>query len=236
MKDKQPSRITFFQNSFDIPGSVNGEDGIEDADIIMLCTKPQEAKEAIGPIIKKGLTKQLIISIVAGYSIGKLEQILGKPFPVIRAMPNTPCEIGEGMTVLAAGKMASEQHLEWAEYLFQAAGRTMVLEEKHLDTVTALSASGPAFVYLLLEAMAEGGVREGLSKEVSTLLSAQAALGAARMVIEKNETPETLKKHVTTPGGCTIEGLATLEKGDVKNIITEAVASTVKRSRSLGEE
>ena len=153
--------------------------------------------------------------------------------PVIRAMPNTPCAIGCGMTGLAKGKHATEAHLDVARELFESVGKVAVVDEKLMDAVTALSASGPAFIYVILESLAEAGVKTGLSRETATLLAAQTMSGAAQMVLVTGDHPALLKDGVTTPAGCTIDGLMELEDGKVRVTLIKAVVKAAERAREL---
>ena len=148
-------------------------------------------------------------------------------------MPNTPSAIGSGMTGLSAGRFATDEHLALAKSLFDAVGRTLVLDEKHMDAVTGLSASGPAFIYVVLESLAEAGVKVGLPREVATLLAAQTTLGAAGMVLDSGSHPALLKDEVTTPAGCTIDGLLELEEGGLRVTLIKAVVKATERAAAL---
>jgi pyrroline-5-carboxylate reductase len=206
---------------------------VRDADIVLLALKPQavrEVLEEIKPEIKPG---KLIVSVAASVPTTYMEKILGLDVPVVRAMPNTPCAIGCGMTGLAKGAHASKEHLEIAQAMFEAVGRVVVVEEKHIDAVTGLSASGTAFVYIILESLAEGGVKVGLPRDVATLLAAQTMLGAARMVLDTGDHPALLKDAVTTPAGSTIDGILELEDGKVRVTLIKAVMKATQRAREL---
>jgi pyrroline-5-carboxylate reductase len=152
---------------------------------------------------------------------------------VIRAMPNTPSMVGEGMTALARGRYATAKHIETACTLFESVGKTVVVDEKHMDAVTGLSASGPAFLYIILESLAEAGVKVGLPRETATLLAAQTALGAAKVVLETGHHPALLKDAVTTPAGCTIDGILELEEGKLRVTLIKAVVKATQRAREL---
>src|ERR1700686_3154393 len=153
--------------------------------------------------------------------------------PVIRAMPNTPCAIGCGMTGLAKGIHAGKDHLEIARAMFEAVGRVVDVDEKQIDAVTGLSASGAAFVYIILESLAEGGVKVGLPRDVATLLPAQTMQGAARTVLETGDHPALLKDEVTTPAGCTIDGIMELEDGKVRVTLIKAIVKATERAKEL---
>ena len=152
---------------------------------------------------------------------------------VIRAMPNTPCLIGEGMTVLCAGPKAGSDEVEVSEKIFGPLGKTAMVEESLMDGVTGLSGCGPAYVYLIIESLSEAGVKVGLPRKTATLLAAQTLSGAAKMVLERGEHPAALKDEVTTPAGCTIDGLMALEEGKLRVTLIKAVLAAAKRSKSL---
>jgi pyrroline-5-carboxylate reductase len=162
-----------------------------------------------------------------------MEGILAKSVPVIRTMPNTPCLIKEGMTAIASGKHATAHHVQQARTMFDAIGRSRIVDEKHMDAVTGLSASGPAFVYIIIESFIEAGVKVGLPRDVATLLAAQMVHGAASMVLETGEHPAKLKDVVTTPAGCTIDGILELEDGGLRTTLIKAVVKATERAREL---
>jgi len=203
------------------------------ADVILLCVKPQTVGRVVDEIRGELNEKKLLISIAASVPCEYIEKRLKGKVPVIRAMPNTPSVVGAGITAIAAGKHASEKDLETARKLFDAVGKTVVVDEKHMDAVTGLSASGPAFIYIILESLAEGGVKVGLSRELATLLAAQMALGAAKMVIETGHHPALLKDTVTTPAGCTIDGILELEEGGLRVTLIKAVVKAAERAKEL---
>ena len=203
------------------------------AEVVLLAVKPQALAEVLREIAPVLRPEQLLVSIVASASTAFIEGHLQGPVPVVRAMPNTPSLVGAGMTALAPGRHAGGAHLERARALFAAVGRTLVLDERHMDAVTALSASGPAFVYVVLESLAEGGVKVGLPRNIATELAAQACLGAATMVLETGEHPALLKDAVTTPAGCTIDGLLQLEEGGLRVTLIKAVVEATRRAAQL---
>ena len=188
------------------------------ADLVLLCVKPKDIEKLVESLVSKGALerKPLLISIAAGVSTTFIEGLLpADGSPVLRAMPNTPCSIGKGMTVVAKGLRATDEHVALAREIFSTLGRFLELEEKHMDTVTGLSASGPAFLYIIIEALADGGVMRGLPRPVATELVAQMTLGAAEMVLTTGRHPAALKDDVTTPAGCTIAGILALEDGRI---------------------
>jgi pyrroline-5-carboxylate reductase len=213
--------------------TVNNRAAVKGADIVILSVKPQAMAEALAQLRSALTPRQLVISTAASVNSGAIERRLSKPIPVVRTMPNTPCLVGEGMTGIAAGKHARPEHLALAQEIFRFMGRTLVLDEKHMDAVTGLSASGPAFMYVVLEALAEGGLKVGLPRETATELIAQTMLGAARLVLETGEHPAKLKDVVTTPAGCTIDGLLELEEGGLRVALIKAVVRATHRAAEL---
>jgi pyrroline-5-carboxylate reductase len=203
------------------------------ADIILLCVKPQAIGGVLDEIRSELTEKKLIVSIAASVPTEYIERRLGGNFPVVRAMPNTPSMVGAGITAVCKGKFASDKDLDAARKLFDAVGRTVVVDEKHMDAVTGLSASGPAFIYIILEALAEGGVKMGLSRELATQLAAQTTLGAAKVVLETGHHPALLKDTVTTPAGCTIDGILELEEGKLRVTLIKAVVKASQRAKEL---
>ena len=185
------------------------------------------------PGVTEALSGKLLISILAGVTTTKLAQWASSA-AIVRAMPNTPCLIREGMTVLSPGPGATAAHLDTASRIFGAVGRCRVLEEKRLDAVTGLSGSGPAFACVILEALADGGVRMGLPRDVAVELAAQTFQGAARMVLQTGKHPAALKDEVTTPAGCTIAGLLTMEDGRIRSILARTIEEATRTAAGLG--
>ena len=216
-----------------IETTTDNRQAVAGAEVVLLAVKPQALGEVVSELAPVLAPGQLVVSIVASATTAFIEERLPSPLPVVRAMPNTPALIGAGMTVLCAGSHAGSDHLRRAGELFLAVGRTMVLDEKHMDAVTALSASGPAFVYVVLESLAEGGVKVGLPRNTATELAAQMCLGAAKMVLETGEHPALLKDAVTTPAGCTIDGLLRLEEGGLRVTLIKAVVESTRRAGQL---
>jgi pyrroline-5-carboxylate reductase len=206
---------------------------VDGADVIFICVKPQVVQELTEQIADKVTAKQLVISVAASVHTSQIESALGAGVPVIRAMPNTPCVLGQGMTALCKGQYAEPAHVEAASALFNAVGRTVVVDEKHMDAVTGLSASGPAYIYIILESLAEAGVKVGLPRDVATLLAAQTTLGAATVVLETGDHPALLKDAVTTPAGCTIDGIMELEEGKLRVTLIKAVVKAAQRAKEL---
>jgi pyrroline-5-carboxylate reductase len=216
-----------------VTAGIDNLEAVRGAEVVLVGVKPQALGEVLEELAPALVPGQLVVSIVASATTAYIEQRLPASVPVVRAMPNTPALIGAGMTVLCAGRHATAGHLAAAEELFRAVGRTRILDEKHLDAVTALSASGPAFIYVVLESLAEGGVKVGLPRNVATELAAQMCLGAAKMVLETGEHPALLKDAVTTPAGCTIDGLLELEAGGLRVTLIKAVVEATRRAGQL---
>jgi len=208
------------------------------ADLILLALKPPKTLEMAAALGASGAlsARTPVVSIAAGVSTRQLESRLGERIPVVRAMPNTPCRVGSGLTVLSAGRRATKRHLSAARKLFEPLGRVLELEEKHMDTVTGLSASGPAFIYVILEALADGGVARGLPRGVAVEMAAQMVYGAADMVRTTGRHPASLKDDVTTPAGCTIAGILALEDGKIRSVLSRAVEIAATRAGELGSE
>ncbi len=205
----------------------------ENADIILIAVKPQVVEEVASQLRGHISPRQLLISVAASVPNSLIEKALNAEIPVVRAMPNTPCSVGFGMTAIAKGAHAAAKHVELATTLFEVVGRTVVVDEKHMDAVTGLSASGPAYIYIILESLAEAGVKVGLPRDVATLLAAQTTLGAAQVVLETGDHPALLKDSVTTPAGCTVDGLMELEEGKLRVTLIKAVVKATQRAKEL---
>ncbi len=219
-------------------GAKNSDSNLEVvrfANILVLAVKPGNVAELLQEIREEFAEKHLLISIAAGVPIAKLEGGLSNSARVIRVMPNTPALVGSSATAFALGKSATANDGKLAEKLFSAVGIAFQLKESLLDAVTGLSGSGPAYVYLMIEALSDGGVASGLPRDVATKLAAQTVFGSAKMVLETGQHPGVLKDMVTSPGGTTIEGLHELEKGKVRGALINAVRAATEKSRKLGQ-
>jgi len=203
------------------------------ADIVLLGVKPQVVGDVLKEIAPELNEKTLVISVAASVPTSYIEQRLGEKVPVVRAMPNTPSAVGCGMTRICRGAHAGAEHLEMARAMFNAVGRTVVVDEKNMDAVTGLSASGPAYAYIILESLAEAGVKVGLPRDIATLLAAQTMKGAASVVLETGDHPALLKDAVTTPAGCTIDGIMELEEGKLRVTLIKAVVKATSRAGEL---
>lgn len=207
---------------------------VRSSDVVVLAVKPQAIGQVCGaPELARASASKLVISVAAGVGLGQLASLLPEA-RLIRAMPNTPARVGEGLTVIAPGPTASADDLALARRTFAALGRVLELDEAHMDAVTALGASGPAFAYLLIEAMAEGGVMMGLGRAAAREIAAQVFRGAGTMVLETGAHPAALRDEVTTPAGCTIAGLLALEDGKVRSVVARAVQTAAVAACQLG--
>lgn len=211
----------------------SNREAVAGRDLIVLAVKPQVMPAVLDEIAGHVPRGALVISVAAGVTTARIERALGEGVAAVRVMPNTPCVLGEGMSVLARGRFVDDAQLDLARALFDLVGRTAVLEEGLLDAVTGLSGSGPAYIYLVIESLAEAGVKVGIPRQVSTLLAAQTVLGSARMVLERRAHPALLKDEVTTPAGCTVDGLMELEEGKLRVTLLKAVVRATERARTL---
>lgn len=203
--------------------------------VLLLAVKPDQVNAVLADIREHVGEDRLVLSIAAGVPLVRLESGLGSHARVIRLMPNTPALLGASATGFALGKSAGAEDGELAQKLFSAVGLAVPLKESLLDAVTGLSGSGPAYVYVIIEALSDGGVAAGLPRDVATRLAAQTVLGSARMVLETGLHPGTLKDMVTSPGGTTIEGLHELERGKLRGTLISAVRAATEKSRKLGQ-
>ncbi len=206
------------------------------ADLLVLCVKPQVIDKVLPTMAQHLRTDTLVVSIVAGLRLSAIEVRLQPGARLVRAMPNTPAMVLAGATAIAGGTHASADDLKLAKKLFNTLGKTVVLEESLLDAVTGLSGSGPAYVMLIIEALADGGVMVGLHRETALLLAAQTVFGSAKLLLESGEHPGRLKDMVTSPGGTAIAGLHTLEAGGLRRTLMDAVKNATERSAQLGEQ
>lgn len=215
----------------------DAREALDRAEVVIIAVKPQAMQDALSPLAGKLTAGQTVLSIMAGVATSRIEEALagaGAPVHVVRAMPNTPALIGEGMAAVCKGKHATDADMARAETILSAVGKVIRVDEKQMDAVTGLSGSGPGYVYTVIEALADGGVKVGLSKPVALHLAVQTVLGAAKMVIETGEHPAALRDRVTSPGGTTIAGLSALEAHGLRNALISAVEAATKRSAELG--
>lgn len=231
--DVNEHRINHLQEKFEIQITHDNTAVVEGADIIVLAVKPFVLGNVLENVGGKIRQEQIVISIAAGISTLYIEKLLMDGVPVVRVMPNTPALVGEGATAVCCGKWAGEKHRELALELFGAVGRAVPVSENLMDAVTGLSGSGPAYMYVIAEALSDAGVRMGLPRDKAQTLAAQTMLGAAKMILETNRHPGMLKDMVTTPAGTAIEGLLALEEGGLRIALGRAVERACQRSRQL---
>lgn len=207
-----------------------------DAEVVVLSVKPQAMSELLDQVAPVIGTGHLVISVAAGVPIAAMERKLGPSSRIVRSMPNTPALVGQGATAIAPGTHATPADLETAKKLFDAVGMTVVVEEYLLDAVTGLSGSGPAYIFLIIEALADAGVKVGLPRRTAQALAAQTVAGSARLLIETGIHPGQLKDQVTSPGGTAIAGLHTLEAGGMRTTLINAVEAATTRAKELGAD
>jgi len=233
--DASAERRDLMKRRFGVRTGSDNRDAASWADVVVLAVKPQ-ILDGVMKDLSPALAGKLVLSIAAGVTIAQLAKLAPKNTRVVRAMPNTPVLVRDGVSALSFGTGVTDKDQQLARRLFEAVGRAVVVEEKLMDAVTGLSGSGPAYVFLAIEALADGGVKMGLPRTVSNLLAAQTVLGAARMVLETGEHPAKLKDRVASPGGTTIAGLHRLEQGGLRAALMAAVEAASKRSEELGRE
>ncbi|MEO5729166.1 MAG: pyrroline-5-carboxylate reductase [Byssovorax sp.] len=232
--DVKAARLTEIHEKYAIETSTDNDEIVRWADVIVIAVKPQIGDRILQPIAAALSEGDLVISIAAGVPIDALEARLPTGARVVRAMPNTAAMALAGATAIAPGSHATEEDVATAKALFEAVGRCVVLDESLLDAVTGLSGSGPAYVMLMIEALADGGVKVGLGRDTALLLAAQTVYGAAKLQLETGEHPGRLKDMVTSPGGTAIAGLHTLESGGLRRTLIDAVEVASNRSAELG--
>jgi pyrroline-5-carboxylate reductase len=222
------------QRDYQIQVATDNKAVARGAQLCLLAVKPQIVDKVLREIGDQLQPGTLLISVAAGISTETIEGHVGEGVRVVRAMPNTPALVGAGATAISGGSRASETDLATAKAVFDAVGITVVLEEHHLDAVTGLSGSGPAYIFLILEALSDAGVKVGLSRRNAQRLAAQTVMGSAKMLLETDEHVGHLKDMVTSPGGTAIAGLHTLEEGGLRTTLINAVETATKRARELG--
>lgn len=241
---EKPENIRAFEPDGKIAKNVNSEFNIkicannielaQKSEVILLCVKPHLVKVVLNEIKNFLKPETIIISVAAGVSTSKIEDIIKLNIPVIRVMPNTPALVGEGMSALCRGKNCSESDMDFSLNLFSKLGRAIEIEERLINAVTGISGSGPAFMYTIIEALADGGLKLGLKKEIAIELAAQTAIGAAKMILETGKHPSVLKDEVTTPAGCTAEGLYVMQENKISASLINTVIKTAERAERLG--
>lgn len=233
--DPHPANVAHLVEQLGVRYAKSNIDAARGADIVVLAVKPFNIRPVLAEIHEVITPDQLVISIAAGILIEDIEATLTENVPVVRAMPNSAAQVNEGASALSAGKHATEQQVREAKAIFEAVGTAVEVPESLIDAVTALSGSGPAYIYLMIEALIDGGVKVGIPRDVAHALAVQTVLGSARMVMETGKHPAQLKDMVATPGGTTIAALAALEHSGVRSALIDAVEKACNRARELGK-
>lgn len=228
-----PERAQALSAQFGVEVTTDNLAAARQADVILVGVKPIQVPALIEEIKPALNSAKVVLSFAASVKTRSIEDGAGCELAVIRAMPNTPAMLAAGITALCAGQFVSAEQMAVAQRIFQTVGRTVVVDEKHMDAVTGLSGSGPAFLYIIIEALAEAGVNVGLPRDIATLLAAQTTLGSARMVLETGYHPALLKDAVTTPAGCTVDGILELEEGGLRVTLIKAVKRATQRAKEL---
>ncbi|MBN2428675.1 MAG: pyrroline-5-carboxylate reductase [Deltaproteobacteria bacterium] len=232
--DPNEERLHLLEQNYGVRAAASNSDLVKSCDIIFLAVKPQIFGKVLKEINTEFSAAKLLLSIMAGISTARIEEQLSEPPRLIRAMPNTPALVGQGATALCAGSAAQKGDMDTAGSLFSAIGPVFEVSEAQMDAVTGLSGSGPAYVFSFIEALADGGVLNGLPRETALELAIQTVIGAATLVKNTGEHPAMLRDKVCSPGGTTIAGVKALEANSFRNAIMEAVTSATRRSRELG--
>lgn len=232
--DVRPARLKELSELHGIQTTLDNLELVSGSDLVVCAVKPQVLSTALKPV-SEALSGKLLVSIAAGVPTSAIAAAVPSGVRIVRAMPNTPALVLAGMTAIAKGPGATDQDLVLAKQLFDAVGKTVVVDESLMDAVTGLSGSGPAYVMLIIEALSDGGVRAGLPRDVALLLAAQTVLGSAQLHLETGDHPGKLKDMVTSPGGTTIAGVFALERGSLRHTLMDAVGAATDRARELGK-
>ncbi len=240
--DVSQARAAYIQQKTGVDVLLENIQAVKQAETIILAVKPQTMEDVLQGLAEVLSHDQLVISIAAGIKIETIEEQLMLPLvvndsvegsPVIRVMPNTPAMVGCSATAICKGRHANDEHLKWAVKIFEAVGYVAVVNEGLMDAVTALSGSGPAYIFTIIESLIDAGVELGLTRDIASGLTIQTVKGAARMMEETKEHPAILKNRVTSPGGTTAAGLHALEKNGLRNAMIEAVIAAKNRAKEL---
>jgi len=234
--DVSPDRLEQVKKLHGIKTTTDNHELVRTSDVVVLAVKPQAIDKVLGQMSKDVEARHLVVSVAAGVPVVAIEGKLPAGTRLVRSMPNTAAIVLAGATAISAGTHATDKDLAIARHLFEAVGRVVVLDEGLLDAVTGLSGSGPAYVMVMIEALADGGVKVGLHRDTALLLAAQTVFGSAKLLLETGEHPGRLKDQVTSPGGTAIAGLHTLEAGGLRRTLIDAVEAATKRAGELGEQ
>ena len=233
VSEHKRKRCTELTSRYRVNATVGVDTFIDKVKILVIAVKPKDAPAAFAELRNKITLNTILVSVIAGLKIDIIEKFFPHS-PIIRAMPNVPILVGEGMTAYTVNKKATQTDRKIVEQFWSSIGRSIEIEERFMDAVTGLSGSGPAYAFVMIDAMADGGVAAGLSRPAAIELAAQTLLGAAKMVLETGEHPAALRDKVTSPAGTTIEGIRVLEKCGVRSALIEAVLAATEKSRALG--
>lgn len=234
--EKDPDRAAALRETHGIEATSSIADAVEGAEVIVVAVKPQDTQAALTEIATSYKPGAIVLTVVAGLTAEFYEKHLPEGSPVVRCMPNTPAIVARGATAIAAGNYATAQHLGVAEAMLRATGMVAVVTEDQLDAVTAVSGSGPAYFYAMVEALTEAGVAQGLEREMSMRLAAQTFIGAAQLLMESGDTPQKLRRRVSSPGGTTIAALEAMEAAGLQGVVTAGANAAAVRSKELREE
>lgn len=233
--DVDARRLEIFAARYGVATATGNAGAARESDVVILAVKPQIMEPVLAELAAIP-PAGLIVSIAAGVSLETIESILGPRSRVVRVMPNTPSLVGEGAAALAPGTNVTGEDMDLVRAMFEALGMTVTVDESLMDAVTGLSGSGPAYCFIIIEALTDAGVKMGLARDTALKLAAQTMRGAATLCLQDGRTPSQLKDMVTSPGGTTIEGIKALEKGALRATIMDAVEAAVLRSRALGKK
>lgn len=227
------ARRDTLRDKYEVRVYESADDFADLVDVLIIAVKPQAARSAMESVSGRVPARVVVVSIVAGLTIGTIESFFGKN-PIVRVMPNTPLSVGEGMSAYSLNDAAKETDTRMVRDMLAASGRAVEVPESLMDAVTGLSGSGPAFAFLMIDALSDGGVSAGLPRDTATMMAAQTLLGAAKMVLETGRHPSVLRDQVTSPAGTTIEGVRALEEAGVRGALINAVLRSARRSAELG--
>lgn len=233
--DTSEERLKLIHQKYGVRTTRNNREAVRDGGLVILGVKPLMVDSVLAEI-RSELKEKVLVSVAAGTPLSRLASGLEREAKIIRAMPNAPALVQAGATVLSPGKGVEAETVALVLQIFGSIGKTWVVEERYLDAVTGLSGSGPAFVFIMIEALADGGVKSGLSRELSLALASQTVFGAAQMAIQTGEHPARLKDFVASPGGTTIAGLHKLEEANIRAAFMSAVEAATRRSEELGKK
>lgn len=234
--DVDIAKLNCLSSELEINSVKSNYELVRDADIVLLAVKPNVIRDVLREISSELTLPKWCISIAAGVSIATIESILQAGTPILRVMPNTPAMVYEGMAAISPGNYANEEHIQKTKQIFQSVGKVVIIQERLMDAVTALSGSGPAFVFLVIESLTDAGVQLGLSRKDAATMAAQTVFGSGKMAVETGEHPAILRNRVTSPAGTTAAGLYEMERGGVRAAIIDAVMAAAMRSKELSSD